>query len=255
MNIHSLPRSFRHRAAAGLSALSALAVLVLACTAYLDRPPPLPDLAGARLDLDGVLAAAEAYAEPRRAETAFGFDLRGAGLLPVRIALDHRGGSGVLRVAPAETFLIDGQGLAWPLLTGDQALDRVADRLPAGSAAGGPGAFGPGGRVTGFAAALLRVEAGGWPVADRAVLVATAAEEWGVPTAPPGEPALSLEERVRRDLAGRRLALQELRPGETGRGWLFFPDLDEIQGAVSLRLALEAGGRTRVVTIPLASRP
>ena len=59
--------------------------------------------------------AAEAFADPKKAEEAFGFDVRGAGFLPVQVIFDNEG-THLLKIVPEQTFLEDGKGNLWPIL-------------------------------------------------------------------------------------------------------------------------------------------
>jgi len=63
----------------------------------------------------GAQVAAEAYADPGKVKKAFGFDIRGARLLPVQVVIDNTG-SHDLQVVPDQTFLVDDQGNMWNLL-------------------------------------------------------------------------------------------------------------------------------------------
>lgn len=68
---------------------------------------------------------AEAFVQPKTASEAFGFDIRGAGLLPVQVVFENRGAN-PLEINPAQTFLEDQEGRLWPLLQKDIAYDRVS---------------------------------------------------------------------------------------------------------------------------------
>ena len=77
---------------------------------------------------------AEAYLQDDSAKEAFGFDIRGAGVLPVRFVLDNQS-DGNIEIRGDQTFLIDAENQAWPLLTYDQAYRRVNEHVELGETA------------------------------------------------------------------------------------------------------------------------
>lgn len=86
--------------------------------------PPSSPPAGGTVEVQGVRLSASAQHDRQRAAELFGFDIRGAGLLPVHLSI-HNQSHQAVRINPAQTFLIE-RGLAWPLLTADQARRRLA---------------------------------------------------------------------------------------------------------------------------------
>ena len=73
----------------------------------------------------GLEIGARAYPEPNEAQGVFGFDIRGAGLLPVQVVIDNKGNY-PLEINPSQTFLVDQQNNFWPVLDKRLAYDRVA---------------------------------------------------------------------------------------------------------------------------------
>ncbi len=100
--------------------------LVGCATAYQARPLPfkLPERHPNAVQVDGLTVAAEAFDRRAAAARAFGFDVLGAGLLPVQVVFDHRGERPV-RIEPGQTFLEDAKGRLWPLLEERLAYERV----------------------------------------------------------------------------------------------------------------------------------
>src|SRR5918992_4402356 len=146
-----------------------LAIMALsACATYGERvaPVPLPGVQAGHIDIQGAKMPAKAFADDREAHKALGFDIRGAGLLPVRLVIDNQN-PGAVSVAPDQTFLIDTEGQAWPLLTAEQAYQRVRSHVELGETAKSTGkpavllgtAGGPGGAARG--GLLKRREGGG----------------------------------------------------------------------------------------------
>lgn len=74
--------------------------------------------------IDGVTIGGEAYADKDAAENAFGFDIKGAGLLPVQVVLDNKSGKN-LEVVPTQSFLVDDDGRYWNLIPTNIAIDRL----------------------------------------------------------------------------------------------------------------------------------
>lgn len=89
------------------------AVALCGCAAYGERMAPvqLPEIQPGHVDVEGTKLAAQAYVDPKVAESALGFDAREAGLLPVRFVIDNQTHNQV-SIAPGQTFLIDDQGPA-----------------------------------------------------------------------------------------------------------------------------------------------
>ncbi|MGX2041860.1 hypothetical protein ACWJKU_17285 [Methylocaldum sp. MU1018] len=239
----------------GRCALGLICALLVSCATYEDRipPAPLPSASDDHADVDGARVAAEAYADPEQAEQAFGFDIRGAGLLPVRIVIDNQSAS-VVRVNPQQTFLIDQQSQAWPLLTGEQAHNRVAGAVRFGtllSNAAQGAAWGAGaGALTSFAIGLVLGSGLGDHLPEHAAAGAGVGAIVGG-----GQDSQLLEDRIRRELIGKSLRNQRLLPGELACGYLFFPGKEEARSAKTLRIGLELDGYPQVVNLPLRPMP
>jgi len=222
---------------------------------YENRIPsvPLPSSNDDHMDVNGARVAGEAYADPEQAERAFGFDIREAGLLPVRLVIDNQSAS-VVQVSPQQTFLIDRDGQAWPLLTGEQAHNRVASAVQWGETARNAAQT----AVEGAAAGALTSSAiglilDGWlngGMSNR-LLDHTAVGAGVGAIVGGGQDTQELEHRIRRDLIGKSLRNQRMLPGELAHGYLFFPGKDEARSAVTLRLGLEFDGYPQVVNLPL----
>jgi hypothetical protein len=233
-----------------VAAAVALAVLS-ACAPPRDQVAPLPQPSspGDHTEIQGASITAMPYLDARQAEAAFGFDIRGAGLLPVRFMLDNRGHA-VVRINPQQTFLIDLDGQAWPVLTSEQAYNRVArarelEMIARGGAEGG--AFlGAAGLATGFAISLVLGQGVGSPLLQGAAAGAMLGAMTGGSDA-----ARELETRVRQDLAHKSLRNQMVQPGEVAHGVLFFPGRDEARTARSLRLSLDLDSYPQIVQLPL----
>jgi hypothetical protein len=110
-----------------VSVLLALLLAVGGCsTAYQAKPLPfkVPSAYPNAQQVAGATMAAEAFADSKKAQEAFGFDVRGAGFLPVEVVFDNRG-SHPLEINGAQTFLEDAQGNLWPILDRNTAYERA----------------------------------------------------------------------------------------------------------------------------------
>ncbi len=104
-----------------------IAVMLVSCsTAYKAKPLPFktPGAYENSMTVAGADIAARAYTEPGAAKEAFGFDVRGAGILPVQLVFDNRG-THSLEIDPSQTFLEDNEGNLWPVLDRDLAYERA----------------------------------------------------------------------------------------------------------------------------------
>ena len=121
-------------------ALLIIAAHLSACATYQSRSVsfrPPQDYANYQ-DTSGLMVGAESFADVKRAEEAFGFDIRAAGLLPVQVVLDNKSGQGV-EVVAGQTFLIDDTNRYWKILTTREAVERVQKATEGGGIAAGAG--------------------------------------------------------------------------------------------------------------------
>jgi hypothetical protein len=109
-----------------LSSMAGVLFLVGCSTAYKAQPLPFraPSSYANAARVDGVVVAAQAYADSKKAEEAFGFNIRGAGFLPVEVIFDNEGNRD-FKVVPGQTFLEDQEGNLWPILDEKTAYDRA----------------------------------------------------------------------------------------------------------------------------------
>lgn len=235
---------FRARKLIALLPPLILAAAGLAWFAYGTRTAPSPEPETAWIEL-AELRVAAALEDSDTARRTFGFDIHGAGLLPVRLAIENRGAHPA-RLDPPRIFLIDGQGLAWPLLTAGQARSRLAEALGEGKAP----KHTPGAKQWIEAAPVLTGFALNVFLRDEPEAVASGRSGWLGRLL--GEERESPEQRSRRDLLSRFLRNPPLPAGKTALAWLFFPGREEVRGAEILRLAVETEGRVRIASIPLA---
>jgi len=227
------------------------ALFLIGCSTYGHRvaPVPLPSLQNDHVNIDGVLLVARAYVDEDAAEKAFGFNIRGAGLLPVKVVIDNQSGESV-RLLGQQTFLLDKKSQAWPLLTARQANERVTNRVQIVETVLGTGTstvlMGAAGAIAGLAIGVLTGENLGTAAMKGAVLGGAAGAIYGG-TSRNNE----IKGDIAYDLAGRSLQNQQIGAGELAHGYLFFPGLNEAESAQILRLSLIVKGQSRVVNLSL----
>ncbi len=197
----------------------------------------------------GAQIAAEAYADAATAKGVFGFDIRKAGLLPVQVVIDNAG-EDALEISPSQTFLVDASGNYWNLLDNRTAYRRVSESTEYANVSGeaGKSAFwgALGGAVIGGAIAIVGGENVGKGMGKGAVVGGAAGSVIGGADALQSNDA---EYRISRDLGSKALANRPIRPGELGRGFLFFPG--EAPSAKQLRLQVEAVRTGKLYTLLL----
>lgn len=248
-------RTPRLGACARVMAAALLLVPVGSCVSYRGErivPASLPGLRSETVNVEGAQIAAQAYLDPLQAEAAFGFNIRAAGLLPVRIAIDNRGRN-VVNINPRQTFLIDRDSQAWPLLSSEQAYNRVAKAMDQGSVATiakSSALWSAAGGITGFALGVLLGKGIGTTTGHDALIGAGLGAMAG-----DGETSNILENRIRKDLSSKTLRNQTIQPGDMAAGILFFPGKDEAKTAWAIRLSMDLDGYPREVNLPLGQLP
>ncbi len=95
-------------------------------TSYKAQPVPFkaPSAHENVATVGDALVAAKAYGNVEEAKKAFGFDILGAGMLPVQVVIDNQGNH-QLEINGIQTFLEDKQGNLWPILSTRIAYERA----------------------------------------------------------------------------------------------------------------------------------
>lgn len=120
--------------------LIAIVFLLAGCATYKTQYAsfrPAEDYANVQV-AGGVKVGAEAYAGKDEAENAFGFDIKGAGLLPVQVVLNN-GSTKTLEIVPTQTFLIDATNRYWNIIPNRDAVERIDKATTTGSLVKGAG--------------------------------------------------------------------------------------------------------------------
>lgn len=235
------------------TALSLLGMLsLISCsTAYKAQPLPFKSPAAYHnvVTVAGAQVAGEVFTDPQAAKKAFGFDILGAGLLPVQLVFDNQGQS-PLEINPGQTFLEDDQDNLWPILTHDFAYERATkyaqtnEIFKKGAYSGFLGAAA--GSLIGAAIGIVSGENVGSAIGKGAAVGAAAGATLGAGAAYGSDDARSA---IVKDLRSKSLQNKPIDPGELSHGILFFPG--EAKSARALRLQLKNIATGNVHTIIL----
>ena len=212
--------------------------LLSACTFYESREVPFrpPEQIANVQQLGGAKVAAEQYADKSVAKEAFGFDIRGAGLLPVQVVIDNNGPQR-FEIVAEQTFLVDASGAYWNLLDRKTTYQRVESSSEYATIVKGGAEKGMWGAAAGALAGAAIGVLSGHNVGEAAGMGAAAGAAAGAIYG--GAEAGSSDEagrQIARDLANKDLENRIIEPGNLGRGFLFFPG--EAPSARQLRLQL-----------------
>lgn len=250
---HQQPLFSPRRGRALMLLLCLLPLALFSGCTYKDRVAPLdlPDPDRGAVVVEGVKIAALSFADPEKARNAFGFDARRAGLLPVQLTFQNDG-TVPIYVNPEQTFLIDRQNRAWPILSLEKAQERTSRHVEVGETlkeTGKPALLlGAAGAVAGAALAILTGDNVGAAAGKGAAVGAAAGVLLGG-----AKGYMDTGGRIQRDLTAKTLGGSPILPNQIGYGALFFPGIvkEEADGAEELRLSLTIGGQTKIIRLPL----
>ncbi|MDP2267976.1 MAG: hypothetical protein Q8K46_02305 [Deltaproteobacteria bacterium] len=228
-----------------------LLVAVSACTKYERQVVPfqLPAAYPNATEAAEATIAAKAYDGNDEAGAAFGFDIRGAGILPIQVIFDNKGAHS-LEIVPAQTFLVDEANNLWPILEASLAYDRINKKtelgnvVPEGAKSGL--LAGVAGGIIGAAIGIVTGTNVGSAAGKGAAIGAAAGLTMG------GAQGLTDNEaryQIRDDLKARSLERRAVKPHEIAHGFIFFPG--EAKKAKELRLQLKAIDTGRIYPLIL----
>ncbi len=94
-------------------------------TSYKVKPLPFktPASYDNAVTVAGAQVAAKAFNDAKQAKEVFGFDIHGAGMLPVQVVFDNQG-IHPFEINGDQTFLEDEKGNLWPVLSREIAYER-----------------------------------------------------------------------------------------------------------------------------------
>jgi hypothetical protein len=233
--------------------LSGFIALAIGCaSSYKAKPLPikLPSAYPNAVQAAGATIGAKAFVDKEEAKTAFGFDIRSAGMLPVQIVVDNQGKEGLAIVA-SQTFLQDKEGNLWPVLADHFAYERVTKYVQTKEIFK-EGAYT--GVLSAAAGTLIGAAIGivtGQNVLSTAGKGAAVGAASGAAVGGLGGYASADQARskVMKDFEKKNLENKALSPNSLSYGFIFFPG--EAQSAQSLRLQLKEEGTNEVFTLNL----
>jgi hypothetical protein len=239
----------------GRLVLTGIAFLLLCsgCTRYQQKPLPirLPSTYPNATEAFGATIAAVARDDKAEATDMFGFDILGAGVLPIQVIFDHQGTDPV-EIVPSQTFLTDPQGQLWNILQRDLAYNRIEAKTEWGEIAPEAGK----GALLGAAAGAIIGAAVGIVTGENVLTTtgkgaAVGGAGGAVLGGAKGHQDPSVKQSIREDLRNRSLENKPIPPQGLSHGVLFFPA--EALGARTLRLQLRdtVTGETRTLTFAL----
>jgi hypothetical protein len=213
-------------------------LLLAACETYKQQVVPLklPSAYPNATRAGDARIAAQAYTDETEAKEAFGFNIRKAGLLPVRVVIDNKGFH-PLEIVSSQTFLVDSASNLWPILEQRLAYERLAKSTEWSKVVpeGAKGALlgGAAGAIIGAAIGIVIGHDIGAVIGKGAAVGAAAGAVVG------GTRALTdqdVHSRIREDLEHQSLKQKSIPPAEVAYGFIFFPG--EATDARELRLRI-----------------
>jgi len=240
-----MTRSFR------ITAVCVVILMLAGCASYKAKPVPYKSPAAMpnALQVSGATVAAHAYADAKEAEAAFGFNVIGAGMVPIQVSFDN--GPHPLKIVPEQTYLEDNEGNIWPVLADRFAYDR-ATKFAQTKQVFKEGAYHAflGAAAGALVGAAVGVVTGkfGQAVGQGAVIGAAGGGVVG------GAKGLGDEEaryKLIDDFRAKSLQNRPIQPNGLAFGFIFFPG--ETKSARLLRLQLQEmdTGRSVAVKLPL----
>ena len=185
--------------------------------------------------VDGVAIGGEAYSDSDKAEDAFGFDIKGAGLVPVQIVLDNQSGR-TLEFLSTQIFLVDNGNRYWKIIPTSEAISRLEKSTELAAFVGQGAAKGAvlgavAGTVLGAAIGIVSGGSVGEAIGKGAVVgAAGGAIIGGTKEGTSGE----REYRITDDIRSKSLEGKDIPNQYLADGFLFFPA--EADSAKELRL-------------------
>jgi hypothetical protein len=232
--------------------LPILALVIQGCATYEPKVAPfkLPEASANVQRVAGAYVAARAWDKEEEAQPAFGFNIIRAGLLPVQVSFDNRGGQ-TLVIVPAQTFLINQKQEIFPVLSDAEAYERVrrgtqVQETVKGAAQGGLLGTATGALIGAAVGVVAGHSAGEYALRGLTMGAATGGVLGGVQ----GAGATQVPRSITEDLTRRNLKNTPIKPGELAYGLILFPR--EAGQPQALRLQLQDQDTGQVYTITLA---
>ncbi len=230
----------KHKFCLSLTVFFLLVMALAACTKYERQVVPfkLPSSLPNAVQAADTIIAARSFDSKDEASAAFGFDIKGAGILPVQVMFDNRGNH-PLEIVPSQTFMVDESDQVWNILDQKLAYDRLAKKtelgqvMPEGAKYGA--LAGLAGGVIGAAIGIVSGQNVGAAAGKGAVLGGAAGLTIG---GAQGLDNQDVQTKIGEDLKTRSLERRAIKPKELAHGFIFFPG--EAKKGKELRLQLRA---------------
>ena len=230
-------------------------ILICGCTGYEYKPVPFKaaEAYPNHVNVSGAIIAAKAWSDKSEAKQAFGFDIRGADVLPVQLIVDNKGPI-TLTLIPDQTLVQDSENNLWPLLPARVVYERIEQNVKTarmgGEGARKAGLMGTAGAIIGAAIGIVSGGNVAQSTAHGAVIGgATGAVLGGAE----GLNDAESQRRISSDLRNRSLQNQPLKPNQISHGFLFFPG--EVKTPQILRLKLRDTKAKTDQIVELAIQP
>jgi uncharacterized protein YcfJ len=220
-------------------------VLLASCARYQRQVVPfkMPQAYPNSTTVGDAIVASKSWDNQKEAEAAFGFDIRPE-ILPVQVIFDNKG-SHPLEIVSEQTFLIDVDNNAWPVMDARMAYDRIAKKTELGEVAPNAAKYGALGAVAGGIIGAAIGIVGGQPVGDAAMKGAAAGAATGaVMGGSQGMSDTDVQRQIREDLRNRSLERRAVAPQEIAYGFIFFPGEAKKPQELRLRLREADTGHT-----------
>ncbi|MBF0427240.1 MAG: glycine zipper family protein [Magnetococcales bacterium] len=231
--------------------VSSLLVLLLGCaTAY--KPTPLsfraPEAYPNHQRVFDTEIGAEPFFNPDQAKEKFGFDIIGAGVLPVQVVFDNQGDV-PLHIVDGQTFLVGVGGTLWPILDSKTVQERT-QKYAKTSEIFEKGSYGGllGAAAGGLVGAAVGIMSNKSVLASAGKGAAAGVALGGLAGGIEGGVSRENSDRIQDDVAQKSLQYRTIQPGAISFGLLFFPS--EAVQAHQLRLQIEEGKtKTRKILV------
>ncbi len=229
-----------------LIAVLLTAVFFVSCARYQRQVVPfkMPQAYPNATTVGGAIVASKSWDNQEEAAGAFGFDIRPE-ILPVQVIFDNKG-SHPLEIVSEQTFLIDVENNAWPVMDAKLAYDRIAKKTELGEVAPNAVKYGALGAAAGAAiGAAIGIVGGSRAVGDAAMRGAALGGATGaVLGGSQGMTDTEVQRQIREDLRSRSLERRAVAPQEIAYGFIFFPGEAKKAQELRIRLRETDTGRT-----------
>ncbi len=228
-----------------------LSLIGQGCATYKPKVTPfkLPEAYANVQRVADTYVGARAWDNAAAAQAAFGFDIVGAGLLPVQVSFDNRGIQ-TLIIVPSQTFLINQKQEFFPVLSDQQAYDRVAKGVQIKETVKGLAQGALLGAATGALIGAAVGVASGGRAGEYAMRGATSGAVGGaIMGGMNGASDSQVPRTITDDLTRHNLQNLPIKPGELAYGLILFPR--EAGRPQALRLQLQDQDTGQVYTLEL----